>query len=68
MHEDPQVPNFCQPQLRRNGDFQLEPGLVIAVEPMVNMGTKRVRSLARPLDPGRRPTASPVPISSTRSP
>ena len=46
MHEEPQVPNFASPQFRRNGDFRLEPGLVIAVEPMVNMGTKKVRSLA----------------------
>jgi methionyl aminopeptidase len=45
MHEDPQVPNFVSPQLRRNGDFTLEPGLVIAVEPMVNMGTKHVKTL-----------------------
>ncbi len=45
MHEDPQVPNFVSAQLRRNGDFSLEPGLVIAVEPMVNMGTKHVKSL-----------------------
>jgi len=45
MHEDPQVPNFVSDQLRRSGDFRLEPGLVIAVEPMVNMGTKRVRTL-----------------------
>ncbi len=45
MHEDPQVPNFVSPQLRRNNDFRLEPGLVIAVEPMVNMGTKRVKSM-----------------------
>jgi methionyl aminopeptidase len=44
MHEDPQVPNFVSDQLRRNGDFRLVPGLVIAVEPMVNMGTKRVRT------------------------
>jgi len=43
MHEDPQVPNFVSDQLRRGGDFRLEPGLVIAVEPMVNMGTKKVR-------------------------
>jgi methionyl aminopeptidase len=42
MHEDPQVPNFVSPQLRRGGDFRLQRGLVIAVEPMVNMGTKRV--------------------------
>jgi methionyl aminopeptidase len=45
MHEDPQVPNFVSDQLRRNGDFRLVPGLVIAVEPMVNMGTKKVRTL-----------------------
>jgi len=43
MHEDPQVPNFASDQLRRGGDFRLQPGLVIAVEPMVNMGTKKVR-------------------------
>jgi methionyl aminopeptidase len=46
MHEDPQVPNFCTPAFRRNHDFDLEPGLVIAVEPMVNMGSKKVRLLA----------------------
>lgn len=45
MHEDPQVPNFCTPAFRRKHDFDLEPGLVIAVEPMVNMGSKKVRSL-----------------------
>jgi methionyl aminopeptidase len=33
------------PQLRGGGDFPLEPGLVIAVEPMVNMGSKRVRGM-----------------------
>lgn len=46
MHEEPQVPNFTSAQFRRNGDFRLEPGLVIAVEPMVNTGTKKVRSLS----------------------
>jgi len=46
MHEDPQVPNFLSSQLRRSGDFRLVPGLVIAVEPMVNMGSKRVRTRA----------------------
>ena len=45
MHEDPQVPNFCTPLFRKNHDFELEPGLVIAVEPMVNMGSKKVRAL-----------------------
>ena len=47
MHEDPQVPNFVSTQMRRGiGDFRLVPGLVIAIEPMVNMGTKRVRTRA----------------------
>jgi len=45
MHQDPQVPNFVSKQLRRSGDFPLEEGLVIAVEPMVNMGTKRVKGM-----------------------
>ncbi len=44
MHEDPQVPNFVSKELRRGRGFRLKPGLVIAVEPMVNMGTKRVRT------------------------
>lgn len=45
MHEDPQVPNFVSRSLRGSGDFRIEPGLVIAVEPMVNMGTKHVKML-----------------------
>ncbi|MCA9245693.1 MAG: type I methionyl aminopeptidase [Planctomycetales bacterium] len=45
MHEDPQVPNFVNKTLRASGDFPIEPGLVIAVEPMVNIGTKRVKSM-----------------------
>ena len=44
MHEDPQVPNFMSAQLKRH-DFRLEPGLVVAIEPMVNAGTKNVRVL-----------------------
>ena len=46
MHEEPQVPNFVSSQLKRNHDFRLEPGLVIAVEPMVNMGTKKTKTLS----------------------
>jgi methionyl aminopeptidase len=45
MHEEPQVPNFLSRSLRGSGDFRIEPGLVIAVEPMVNMGTKRVKMM-----------------------
>jgi methionyl aminopeptidase len=37
MHENPQVPNFVNRDLRKH-DFRLEEGLVLAVEPMVNMG------------------------------
>jgi methionyl aminopeptidase len=37
MHESPQVPNYVGKELRKH-DFKLEEGLVLAVEPMVNMG------------------------------
>ena len=42
MHEDPKVPNFAERRWRKTG-FRLEPGLVLAVEPMVNAGTADVR-------------------------
>ena len=42
MHESPQVPNYICTDLLRNSDFRIQPGLVIAVEPMVNIGSKRV--------------------------
>jgi methionyl aminopeptidase len=46
MHEEPQVPNYPSPQLKsRSGNFPLKPGLVIAIEPMVNMGSKRVKMM-----------------------
>ena len=44
MHENPQVPNFVNKETRKN-DFKLEPGLVLAIEPMVNMGTDKVTLL-----------------------
>jgi methionyl aminopeptidase len=37
MHENPQVPNFMSRELKKH-DFRLEEGIVLAVEPMVNMG------------------------------
>jgi len=37
MHEPPQVPNYWDNSMKRH-DFRLEPGVVLAVEPMVNMG------------------------------
>ncbi|MBQ9372309.1 MAG: type I methionyl aminopeptidase [Thermoguttaceae bacterium] len=45
MHEDPQVPNFIYDEFLRREDFQIKPGLVIAIEPMVNVGGKRVKQL-----------------------
>ncbi len=61
MHEDPQVPNFLSRGLRGSGDFRLEPGLVIAVEPMVNVGNQAGEVAPRSLDPvdGRRQTKCP---------
>ena len=44
MHENPQVPNYVSKDTRKH-DFRLEPGLVLAVEPMVNMGTAEVVTL-----------------------
>jgi methionyl aminopeptidase len=44
MHEEPQVPNFVSKALRKN-DIRLEPGIVLAIEPMVALGTKEVRTL-----------------------
>jgi len=44
LHEEPQVPNFVSKELKRH-DFALEPGLVLAIEPMVSVGTKDVRVL-----------------------
>lgn len=45
MHDEPSAPNFPSPELKRR-DFPLKPGLVLAVEPMVNMGRKEVRCLS----------------------
>jgi methionyl aminopeptidase len=44
MHENPQVPNFVSRDMRKH-DFRLEEGLVLAVEPMVNMGRADTRML-----------------------
>lgn len=46
MHEAPQVPNFVNRETRKH-DFKLEPGLALAVEPMVNMGKGDVYVLSR---------------------
>ena len=38
LHESPEVPNYG----RRGKGVMLKEGLVIAIEPMINMGTKRI--------------------------
>jgi methionyl aminopeptidase len=43
MHEDPQVLNYIEPGYP---NLILKPGMVIAIEPMVNMGAKETRVLA----------------------
>ena len=42
LHEDPSVPNYGAP----GHGVRLRPGMVIAIEPMVNQGTHRVRVLS----------------------
>lgn len=44
MHEAPQVPNYLDRETLA-GDFRLVPGLVLAVEPMVNMGVSQTKVL-----------------------
>jgi methionyl aminopeptidase len=44
MHENPQVPNYVDRETRKS-DFKLEPGLTLAVEPMVNMRRAEVDTL-----------------------
>ena len=41
LHEDPQIPNFRQ---KRKG-ILLQPGMTLAIEPMINMGTWEVEWL-----------------------
>lgn len=38
MHEDPKVPNFVSDDFRKKGDFYLQAGMTLAVEPMVILG------------------------------
>lgn len=45
MHEGPQVPNYTNAELQEE-DFELRPGLVLAIEPMVNAGVPDIEILA----------------------
>lgn len=42
MHEEPQIPNFG----RRNSGDKIKPGMTLAIEPMVNLGSHHVRTLS----------------------
>src|SRR6201985_2928951 len=42
MHEDPQVPNYG----RRGDGPKLRDGMVLAIEPMINMGKKTIKQLS----------------------
>lgn len=41
MHEEPQIPNFGK---KGRGDV-IKPGMTLAIEPMVNIGTHRIKTL-----------------------
>lgn len=45
MHEEPQIPNFCDPSMKRNSP-ELRPGMTLAIEPMVNAGVRSVKTLS----------------------
>lgn len=42
LHERPEVPNYG----KKGTGAQLKPGMTLAVEPMINMGTKNVKQLS----------------------
>jgi methionyl aminopeptidase len=46
LHEDPQVPNFVPENGNWGKGIKLRPGMVIAIEPMVNLGRPDVRVLS----------------------
>ncbi len=41
MHEEPNVPNYG----RKHTGVLLEPGMVLAIEPMINMGTRKTKQM-----------------------
>ena len=46
LHESPQVPNYYNELAMPGMDFDLRPGVVLAIEPMVNVGTKDLETLS----------------------
>jgi methionyl aminopeptidase len=45
LHEDPQVPNYVSDDLLRK-DLVFKSGLVLAIEPMFNLGTEQTKTLS----------------------
>ena len=45
LHEDPQVPNFVPTNGNRSKGIRLKPGMVLAIEPMVNIGNPDIKIL-----------------------
>lgn len=43
MHEAPQVPNFYSPRQFADYELKLRPGMVLAIEPMVNAGVSDLK-------------------------
>lgn len=43
MHEPPQVPNFYEPRQFADYDLRLRPGMVLAIEPMINAGAHELK-------------------------
>jgi methionyl aminopeptidase len=41
MHEDPEMPNYG----KRGRGKQFKEGMVVAIEPMINLGTHRIKQL-----------------------
>ena len=46
MWEELQLPNYYTKYYEAHGDFEMKPGLVVAVEPMVIMGGKGIKMLS----------------------
>ena len=44
MHQDPKVPNFVNRELLKK-DIHLRAGMVLAIEPMLTLGTREVKTL-----------------------
>jgi len=42
LHEDPQIPNYGEP----GKGLKLKPGMVFAIEPMINQGSHEVKVLS----------------------